>query len=217
MVGRIGYNGGMGKVKMTTRPAITIGDCEAAVWRLCAVVYRDKKMARIEMAKVVGTIEQFALSCGADPVMVSRGLVPGLPVRRVWDGGEVAPRPEPRIHLGDQGEVAVCKASGSGVSITTVRDDVTCGNCKRWMKSQDRIAAMPLPELAAEVETSQRLHLEPPASPPGKRVCTTCTLEKDLEDHFARDSKNALGRKTVCRKCDNARRRAQSAAKRTAA
>ena len=193
--------------KINDKPVISIADCEAAVWRLTAVVYRDKKMAKAEMAKVVGVIEQFALSCGADPGLVTKGLMPGLAVRV----REPVVAPEPKVHLGDTGEMAVCRQAG--VKLTSERADVTCGNCKRWMAVQDRKAAA----AAVAVEISQPTLVPHPEPDPGTRTCYTCGLDKDLETAYARDSKNRLGRKTVCRDCDNARRRALNAARKVAA
>jgi hypothetical protein len=48
---------------------------------------------------------------------------------------------------------------------------------------------------------------------PGVRVCRKCGQGKSLEKEFAGDAKDRKGRKTVCKACDNARRRQWAASR----
>jgi hypothetical protein len=177
-------------------------------------------VAQAEMSRALFVIGQFAVACGAVPQLVGEGMVPGLPEPvTVVQSGKMRKPPGSgtghtalKVHM-ESPDGALCAANSDRV--TDARSRVTCGNCIRKLEGTrfDR---------PVSVETSQPV--KPPRGPRshnapdklGRRTCRTCHKPKFLED-FARDAKDWAGRKTVCRECDNSRRRAQTAARQQAA
>jgi hypothetical protein len=189
--------------KKRNPPAITIADVEAAAWRFEASVRKSKINARKEMARLLFICRTWAVCCGADDEAVRTGGLSGLP--RPGDGGGRPKTRIARVHWRGRDGVSACRQPAVGESaMTVVEADVTCGNCLR--------------ERAKSVEISQQKSPGPPALVPGGegRECRKCGDKLPLEA-FARDRQDWAGRKHICRLCDNRRRRAQAAVKRTAA